>query len=482
MIYLTLQNKSDIKIDTNDERILRDIRDQFTYYEEGFQFTYRYKANLWDGKTSLFKTSNRTLPYGLFFELFRFLKLQGLSKQLVIDDSIKNIFKATDNIDIKYDLKYEPFYYQDETIKDAIQKTRGLYQLPTSSGKSLIISYIINNLYNNKITKSNLIIVPTLSLIEQFRSDLIDYGIDESIIGRVNKDHKQFDAPIVISTWQSLKNNIEKLDRFDLAICDEVHLGKASSINKIMQKCSQHAKYVLGFTGTMPSKPLEKLKVQNYIGPVWKTYSSKKLSDEGYLSKCNIRQIKLKYLDSYTGDYNSIKRDIVQNDYRLKVIKSIANKMDFLLILVERVKDEGEVIAEYLKENIKDKEIIFLSGRDKALIREAWRKNMESNGNLIIIATYGIFSTGVNIKSLKNVLLISSSKSKIRILQSIGRSLRKHDNKKDEGATIWDLWDQVKNLRDHGRSRDRFYKNEEFDITAIEMNERKDKNLDKLYK
>jgi len=319
----------------------------------------------------LFKTSNRTLPYGLFFELFRFLKLQGLSKQLVIDDSIKNIFKATDNIDIKYDLKYEPFYYQDETIKDAIQKTRGLYQLPTSSGKSLIISYIINNLYNNKITKSNLIIVPTLSLIEQFRSDLIDYGIDESIIGRVNKDHKQFDAPIVISTWQSLKNNIEKLDRFDLAICDEVHLGKASSINKIMQKCSQHAKYVLGFTGTMPSKPLEKLKVQNYIGPVWKTYSSKKLSDEGYLSKCNIRQIKLKYLDSYTGDYNSIKRDIVQNDYRLKVIKSIANKMDFLLILVERVKDEGEVIAEYLKENIKDKEIIFLSGRDKALIREA---------------------------------------------------------------------------------------------------------------
>ena len=108
---------------------------------------------------------------------------------------------------------------------------------------------------------------------------------------------------------------------------------------------------------------------------------------------------------------------------------------DYVLVLVEKVKDEGEFIEEYLRKNLKEKEVVFLSGRDKSAAREVWRKNMENNGKIVIIATYGIYQLGINIKSLKNVVILTSSKSKIRVLQGIGRSLRLHENKED-GAYI----------------------------------------------
>jgi len=195
-------------------------------------------------------------------------------------------------------------------------------------------------------------------------------------------------------------------------------------------------KYIYGVTGTLPDYPLEKAKIKSYIGPVWKEFGSKFLADGGYLSQCKIKQIKIKYKNPPKGDYQTIKKDIFVNEYRLKIIKSIVEKEKSILILVERVEDEGKYLKDYLNKNIKNRKIIFLSGKDKSEIREKWRKEMEKNKNIVLIATYGIFSTGINIKSLKNLVIASSSKSKIRILQSIGRSLRKHESKSKTGAYI----------------------------------------------
>ncbi len=480
MIYLSLYNNNEIKIDTNNEYLLREIRDHFTLYESNYFWSYKYKSGQWNGKSSLFNSAKRTVPFGLIFELYKFLKSNNYLNNLQVDEEIKKIFK-TKNTDLKinYDLKFYPYDYQKEIILDVLKKTRGCYVSSTGSGKSLIIAYIIKILYENNITKKHLIIVPTLSLIEQFKTDLIEYGIPKDLIGIANKNKKEFDSTILVSTWQTLKRNKDKITSFDMSVCDEVHFSKSKVINKIMATCSANMKYVLGVTGTMPSNKLEYLRVLSYIGPVWKEFKSTELANQGYLSSCNIKHIKIKYKNSFKGEYREVKQEVFETPYRLKIIKSIVENTKHTLILVEKVEDEGEFLNKYLKENSK-KEIIFLSGKSKAEEREYWRNKMETDENLVIIATYGIFSTGINIKSLKNIVISTSSKSKIRILQSIGRSLRKHKGK-DSGAFIWDLHDMVKNLKEHGNSRERFYINEGFEIETIEMNEKIDKNVNKLF-
>lgn len=483
MIYLSLYDYNKVKIDTDNEEVLRSIRDYFTYFEKNYYWTYSYQAGRWDGKVSLFNSARRSLPAGMLLELYKFLKKQGLINEVVIDDDLKGYFQSDINLKdlkINYDLKYYPYDYQKDIIEDALTKSRSIYRAGTGAGKSLIISYIIKILLDNNITKKHMIIVPTLSLIDQFKSDMVEYGIDASLIGKANKDYKQFDYPIVVSTWQTLKNNKDKLESFDFAVSDECHGNKAKEVNKIMES-SGHMKYLLGVTGTLPDNQLERNRIISYIGPVWKEYSVDWLAKNGYLSECNIKHIKIKYKKGFQGDYNDIKYNVIRDPYRLSILKSIVKQNDYILVLVEKVKDEGEFIEDYLKSNIKDKNVVFLSGRDKSKVRELWRKNMEESENIVIVATYGIFSMGVNIKALKNIVILSSSKSKIRILQSIGRSLRLHDNKKDGGATIWDFHDLTKNLKKHGNSRERFYIKEGFEIETIEMNEKNDKNINKLF-
>lgn len=291
------------------------------------------------------------------------------------------------------------------------------------------------------------------------------------------KNIKKINKPDKVYNLHIKKNNNYVAEGIVISNC---HQSKSKEINSIMRTCK--CKYKFGVTGTIPDHPLEKMRVLSYIGPIWKEYNAKWLADNGYLSQCKVKQIKIKYKEGIkTRDYEEIKKDIFRREYRLNLIKGIVSRVNNSLILVDRVEDEGEFIKEYLKENVKNKKVIFLSGKDKPKEREKWRKKMEKEQNIILIATYGIFSTGINIRALNNILLISSSKSKIRVLQSIGRSLRLHENKEALGAIIWDFGDQVKNLKDHSNSREKFYDKEEFETETIEMNEKIDKNINKLF-
>lgn len=478
MVYLSLYDNSDIKIDTDDYDLLRDVKDHFEYFEKDYFWKDAYKMGIWDGKASMFSTAKRTLPHGLFLYLYRFLKK---SNDVQITNDIKSLYIndiPLNKINIKYDLKYKPYDYQQICIEDALKKTKGIYRVGTGGGKSLIISYILKILIDNSHIKKGMIIVPTLGLINQFREDLISYGIPKSWIGIVNKDKKEFDKTIVVSTWQTLRNRKNELTEFGAVICDEVHSAKAKEINDIMKHCKM--KYKFGVTGTMPDAPLEKLRTISYIGPVWKEYSTKWLADNGYLSYCNVVQVKIKYKKNIKGDYKTQTYESFRNPYRLEIIRHIAENKSNLLILVEKVEEQGVFLKEYLEKKL-SKPVVFLSGKDKAEIRDIWRHRMEKDSDVVMIATYGIFSTGINVKAMKNIIISSSSKSKIRILQSIGRSLRLHDNKSDTGAYIWDIQDQTKNLKQHASIRERFYIKEEHNIYDIIMSEKTDKNLNKLF-
>jgi superfamily II DNA or RNA helicase len=454
-----------LKIDADDDK-LESINDFFTAYVPNHYHMPMFRSGIWDGKVRLFNLSGSTLPYGLLSDLIKHYKKIYPDDIIKITNDIKNIYKGKEITPI-YNLNKKPYYYQKDCIETALKYSKGLIRSATASGKSLIISYIIKTLMENDLTKHSLIVVPTVSLVEQFYGDMIDYGLDKNIIGRVYDKYKEFDNTITISTWQSLMRNHRFLPGYDCIIIDEAHQIKSTEITKIAKKAT-HATYRLGFTGTLPSDKLDLFNIKAYIGPILREYGPGQLSSEGYISKCNINAINFSYSDDFGNDYNEIKQLAFQHKARLRLIFDIANKVDSnILILVGLVEKEGNVLFEYIKSKT-NKTVIFLNGKTKIEDREYWRKICEDKKDIILIATYGIFAQGLNIPSLKYVVLGSPFKSEIRVLQSIGRALRLHADKID-GAIIYDIIDNCKYLDVHGKKRLKYYTNEKFIVKEFKI-------------
>lgn len=196
------------------------------------------------------------------------------------------------------------------------------------------------------------------------------------------------------------------------------------------------------------------------------------MKDRGYIAECNIHAIHLKYNKKFEGEYNKVKDEIFQMDYRLDLIQKITDIVDGnVLILVGKVEKEGEFFKSYMSaRNYTKKEVIFISGETKPSEREYWRKELSNRKNVIVIATYPVFQMGVNIPSLKNIIFAAPFKSKIRVLQSIGRSLRLHTDKVN-GAYIFDIIDSASPFRSYGNKRLKYYMSEGFGVTEHNIKE-----------
>ena len=464
MIQFALYDQLNVQINPTHIEHLRAIDNHLAHYVKGYRFMKNYKLGRWNGKIHLLDKTNRTIPYGLFTHVMKYCKKEFPDEEIKVDPQVKSLFSGIEVQDDELNtLKFTPYYYQEDAIRKLLKYSKGIATMATSSGKSLVISYIMKILLDRGEIEQGLVIVPTINLVNQFYNDMVDYGIDYEV-GRINKDRKEFECPITISTWQSLKDRKSILGNYECVITDECHQNSAKEISNILSCCP--AIYRMGCTGTMPSTSLDNLQVSSYIGPVIIEYGSQKLAEEGYISTCKVNTIKVKHPVTYTGDYWEIKDQVFKNDSRIDLIKRIIeNANDSMLLLVNKVEDEGEYLKDKLEqyEEMQDKEIVFISGKMKANDREYWRQRMNERGNVILIATYQVFSVGVNIPSLKYVLFASPLKSKIKVLQSIGRSLRKHTSK--EGALIYDLVDQTRYLKSHGDSRIRHYNSESFEIT-----------------
>jgi superfamily II DNA or RNA helicase len=258
------------------------------------------------------------------------------------------------------------------------------------------------------------------------------------------------------------------LPNYDMVIVDEVHQCKSHELKKIMSL--SHAHYKFGFTGTLHINDIDNWNTKAYIGPILKEYPSGLLADQGFISKCNVKAILINYLNKTTGTYRDIKDVIFRNQFRLKFIAELVQSLDHNVLLLVGLLDEGHMLKKCLETYTK-KEVVFLSGKDDVDIREEWRqKMMKGNSNIALIATYGIMAQGINIPNLKYMVMASPFKAKIRVLQSIGRTLRKHDDKQ-EGSFVFDICDQVKFLKKHGEIRHKFYQTEQFNIEVQEVNE-----------
>lgn len=259
-----------------------------------------------------------------------------------------------------------------------------------------------------------------------------------------------------------------------VSITGNCHQVKAHELKKIFSKSP--AKYRLGFTGTMPNDELEILQTKSFLGPVLRDYPSGLLGEQGYIAKCNVNILNIDYPLGIEADYYpDVKRKTFENKFRMKLIKDIVNNLDHNVLLLVGYKREGRQLLNYLG-NYTKRKTIFLSGDDDVDFREKWRKKMITEKNMALVATYGIFQQGINIPNLKYLILAAPFKSKIRVLQSIGRALRAHEDKTD-GAFIFDIVDNVKYLRRHGDERYAFYESEGFNIKEVNLNDKESYDL-----
>ena len=456
-----------------DPSTIMELSGYFTFDVPGAKFTPAYRNKVWDGKIRLLNTMTCLLYAGLNAYVQEFADKRNYTVIYKSDFSADefSLKEAMDFIStLNLPEKFTPRDYQIGAFTHAIRNRRSLLLSPTASGKSFII-YLITRYYNAR----TLIIVPTTSLVSQLASDFSDYGfISNDFVHRIySGQDKQTDKPITISTWQSIyKLPKEYFQQFDVVIGDEAHLFKAKSLTSILAKLD-NCKYRFGFTGTLDGSNTHKLVLEGLFGPVRKVTTTAELIDQKHLAEFKIKAIVLSYPDEIrkmiarSSDYQAEMDYIVRLDARNKFIRNLTLSLEGnTLLLFQYVEKHGKVLYDRLVQEAKDRKVFYVSGEVDGEEREEIRKIVETEKNAIIVASFGTFSTGVNIRNLHNVIFSSPSKSKIRNLQSIGRGLRKSDSK--DSATLYDIaddmsWKSKKNFTLlHFMERIKIYNEEKF--------------------
>ena len=492
MITVEKIDEVHLRVYADDPSIEQELSDFFTFEYPGARFTPQYRARLWDGKVRLYDIIRKTLPVGLI--------------QYVIDFSDRNNyqieFKGEENILARENTTYkevEEFAkwlnphghgkpieirdYQIEAVRHALDHKRTLLLSPTASGKSFII-YTTMRWHLDKGRKC-VIIVPTTSLVEQLYADFEDYS---SANGWKTSYHcqklysgftKDFSKDVLITTWQSIyKQPKAWFNQFDVVIGDEAHLFKAKSLTKIMEKMLT-CKYRFGFTGTLDGTETNKLVLEGLFGQVKTVAKTTDLIEKKYLADLKIKIILMKYSDDIRKqcknfDYATEMDFLVRNEKRNRFIKNLALSLKGnTLLLFQYVEKHGKELYKSVLDSAKDRKVFFVYGGVEADEREEIRKLVENEKDAIIVASSGVFSTGVNIKNIHNIIFSSPSKSKIRTLQSIGRGLR--TSKTKESVTLFDIaddlsWKTRKNFTlEHFKERARIYAEEGFDYKVYKV-------------
>ena len=439
-----------IRIDA-DQSITRELSDYFSFEVPGYKFTPQFRRRVWDGKIRLFSYATGQMYVGLY----PYLKDWCNKKSIHIVESSDILTHSTHTAaDIQalidtYDISITPRDYQIAAFKFALEYDRGMILSPTASGKSLII-YMLCRHYMNMIDNNILIIVPTTSLVEQLYKDFKDYGfdVDKNVSRKYHGYDIDLDKRITISTWQSLYKMPKKFfEDYGAVIGDEAHLFKAVSLTKIMTKLTD-CKYRIGLTGTLDDSKTHKLVLQGLFGMVNKVVSTSELIDRKQLAQLKVICLNLKYNEVESKKVKDVKyfeelEYITSSKPRNKYIRNLALALKGnTLLLFQLVEKHGEILFNLIKEKADQKrKVFFVFGGTDTDDREQIRAITEREDDAIIVASYGTFSTGINIRNLHNIIFSSPSKSRIRNLQSIGRGLRIGDNK--TSATLYDISDDL---------------------------------------
>ena len=452
MSHLVISKKNEVNLHISSEQhVYYELADQFTFEVPGAKFSPAYKKKYWDGKIRLFNTQKGEIYVGLLDRVIQFCKDHGYTYEFKDSKHYGTPFEINENIS-KEGVKdymtaisrHKPRDYQVEGVYDALRHNRKLLISPTASGKSLMIYSIVR--YFVEKGKNTLIVVPTTSLVEQMYKDFADYGWDvgswchKIYAGK----ERETDSQVIITTWQSIyKLPRNYFERFSVVVGDEAHQFKSKSLISIMTKLAD-AKYRYGFTGTLDGTQTHKWVLEGLFGPSYKIIKTDELMKKGHLAKLDINVLLLKHPPNKFENFEQEVQYIIGHNRRNNFIKNLALDLKGnTLILYARVEGHGEPLYELINNNntIENRHVFFIHGGVDTENREKVREITENQENAIIVASYGTFSTGINIKNLHNVIFASPSKSRIRNLQSIGRVLRKGNRK--VRATLYDIADDI---------------------------------------
>jgi superfamily II DNA or RNA helicase len=471
-----------------DSGIARELAEFFSFFVPGYQYMPAYKMRMWNGKVNLFNQMNYTLYIGLLPYLKEFCASRDytLDVDAALSDRQKCSFEDCQKFLETLELPFEARDYQIEAIRHGIKNHRALLLSPTGSGKSLII-YALTRYYNKK----TLVIVPTISLVSQMFSDFKnyaknqpEYNVDKICHPIYGGQEKITDKKVVISTWQSIyKLPKSWFEQFDVVIGDEVHLFKAKSLMSIMTKLDK-AQFRFGTTGTLDGTQTHKLVLEGLFGTTFAVTTTKSLMDKKQLADLSIECIVLKYdkdiikvrkKDTYQDEI----KFLVQHEKRNMFIRNLAvSTKSNTLVIFQLVELHGKVLYNLIKEKAHkidpNRKVFFVSGETDADVREDIRQITENEKDAIIVASSGVFSTGINIRNLENIIFASPTKSRIKTLQSIGRTLRIGDN--SDKAKLYDIVDDMtdkshKNFAvKHFLERVKIYNEEKFKYKLHKVN------------
>ena len=446
------------EVSCDNRGVARELSQFFTFEVPGAKFMPAFKSGMWDGNYVLYNVNTRRLYRGLIPYVAKFCKDRGYH---FVDDNFignDNISKHEVNEFIKtLDLPFDVRDYQIDAVVDALRHRRRVITSPTGSGKSLI-AYLIAAWYNEKLSskKATLIIVPTTGLIHQLENDFSEYRSKIPAQKIYAGQDKAISDPIVISTWQSIYKMPQKwFDQFDVVIGDECHLFKAKSLMSIMEKLSD-CRYRFGMTGSLDGTKVHSLVLEGLFGRINAVTTTKQLIDQKHLSSLSIKIIVLNHSPSTKKQLNDLRtirkmkhaelynkelEMIIGNTSRNNFITNLALSLEGnTLILFSRVATHGDILHDMISSKAKCP-VHFIHGGVGGEVRDAVRTDIDKSDHSISVCSFGTFSTGVNIRRLNNLILASPTKSKVRVLQSIGRTLRRTEDK--TSAVLFDIADDI---------------------------------------
>jgi len=482
-MHISKKNEVYLKIET-EQSVSQELSEFFTFEVPGAKFMPTYRNRIWDGKIRLYSPATGQIYVGLlpyikkFCERndYKFTLDEGVEDERnVMGETVRGFVRSLRPKTKGKSIKARD--YQISAIQHAISTNRALLLSPTASGKSLIIYSLVR--YYQMAGERTLILVPTTSLVEQMYSDFEDYGwssgtycqkIYQGYTTKVDKD-------VVISTWQSIYKMPRKyFDQFGVVIGDEAHLFKAKSLTGIMTKM-HNTKYRFGLTGTLDGTQTHKLVLEGLFGAVEKVVSTRDLIDKNTLAQLKIKCIILKHSNiqgrmSYAQELDYIVSNKKRLDFTSTLLRHLRGNT---LCLFQLVKKHGNPLFERLEnERSSGRNNYFVYGGTETSERERIREYVDNSTNSTIVASYGVFSTGINIRNINNIVLASPSKSKIRVLQSIGRGLRTSSSK--DSVLIYDLADDItyNNMQNftltHFTERINIYNQEQFNYEITKVN------------
>ena len=454
--------------------ILKEIDNEFRYRPPNYRFNPRFGYG-WNGYINLFNPETKLFYIGLLDELIEFIKNNNYNFKITGDFGAQNFSEHEARIFVKTLSLPDYLELRDYQLKyfiTSVRNRRAICISPTNSGKSLI-QYLLFRYFNKK----TLLIVPNIQLVTQMHDDFRSYGYEGDIHLIKEGSEKNSDCQLTISTYQSIYNlKSSWFHDKEVILGDEVHTFKAKSLKRMMEK-TNNSPIRIGVTGTIPEDTLSKKTIKGLFGPFHTYISSTELIERGYSSPINIKILTLNHLDSpYWNnskkiDYEDEIPEILSSEKRIEFIKNLAISLKGNTFIMFREIEYGKKLYECIKK-YSGVPLYYVDGKDKADARKKLVNIIENEKDSITICST-VFSTGINIKKINNLIFTRPSKSRVQIMQSIGRGLRVSPEKTH--ITLFDISDRIisdinNHTIEHRILREKMYNNEKFSFRSYSIN------------